>query len=153
MSRTIVRPARGLSLVELLIALALAALMLAPLAGLTADMATALAIAADRQILLRDAEFALGRMAYVIENSPPGMLKQGADTTTSGTWFAQTFKLANGQLVQTNPDGVLADNVTGFAVTAPETVAGQQLVQVTLTLARGDASASTGMTVRLGGAQ
>jgi hypothetical protein len=48
---------------------------------------------------------------------------------------------------------VLADNVTGFSVTAPETVAGQQLVQVTLTLARGDASASTGMTVRLGGAQ
>jgi len=146
------RRARGMSLVELLIALVLAALMLAPLAGLTADMAGTLAIAANRQALLHDAEFAVERMAYVIRNSPVGVLSQGADTTTSGSWFAQTFKLDHGQLLQTSPNGVLADNVTAFAIVAPQVQAGQQLVQISLTLARGGTSVSTGATVRVGGA-
>jgi prepilin-type N-terminal cleavage/methylation domain-containing protein len=147
------RRLRGLSLVELLVALALAALMLAPLAALVSNMAKAAALAADHEALLRDAESALERIASVVRASTAGTLKQGADTTTSGSWFPVTFKLQNGQLVQTNPNGVLADTVAGFSITAPAVTTGQQLVQVSLTLARGGATVSTSMTLRLGGAQ
>jgi Tfp pilus assembly protein PilW len=147
------RRLRGLSLAELLVALALAALLLAPLAALVSNMARAAALAADREALLRDAELALERIGAVVRASTASTLKQGADTTSSGSWFPVTFKLQNGQLVQTNPNGVLADGVVRFSITAPEVATGRQLVQVSLTLARGDATVSAATTLRLGGVQ
>jgi Tfp pilus assembly protein FimT len=147
------RRLRGLSLAELLVALALAALLLAPLAALVSNMARAAALAADRAALLRDAELALERIGAVVRASTASTLKQGADTTSSGSWFPVTFKLQNGQLVQTNPNGVLADGVVRFSITAPEVATGRQLVQVSLTLARGDATVSAATTLRLGGVQ
>jgi len=142
---------RGLSLVELLAALALAAIMLAPLAALTRNMAAASAAAADRTALARDADFALSRIAATVRATPPTLLAPNGGTDDSGSWFNVEFKWENGQLMQKNPDGVLADNVTNFSITAPYVETGQQLVQVSLTLARNDVAITSGLTLRLGG--
>jgi Tfp pilus assembly protein PilW len=144
---------RGLSLVELLLALALAAMMLAPLAAMMLNMATASAAAADRTALARDADFALTRIAAAVRATPATLLTPPANggTDDSNNWFDVEFKWENGQLMQKHPDGVLADNVTNFAITAPYVEAGQQLVQVSLTLARNDVAITSGLTLRLGG--
>jgi Tfp pilus assembly protein FimT len=143
----------GLSLVELLVALSLAAMMLAPLAALMRNMAAASATAADRTALARDADFALSRIAAAVRATPATLLAAPANggTDDSGNWFNVEFKWENGQLMQKNPDGVLADNVTNFAITAPYVETGQQLVQVSLTLARNDVAITSGLTLRLGG--
>lgn len=144
---------RGLSLVELLVALALAALLLAPLAGLLSNMAAASALASDRAVLANDADFAIERIAAVVRATPATLLVPASDGSTndSGNWFGVEFRFENGRLLQKNPDGVLADNVTAFSITPPYIECGQQLVQVSLTLARGAATVTTGLTLRLGG--
>lgn len=149
------RPAaRGTTLVELLVALAVAAIVLAPLAGLLRTNAAASSVAADRVLLERDADFALVRIAARARATTPALLAPNADTSTSGTWFGTTtFQVSGGKLVESSggASNTLADNVTAFSITANTVLTGQQLVLASLSLARGDASTTHSMTVRMGG--
>jgi hypothetical protein len=64
--------------------------------------------------------------------------------------------VSNGTLVERQnktPDLPLADSVTDFRLSAPTIDTGRQLIQVSLTLARGDATATANATVRMGGMQ
>jgi hypothetical protein len=116
-------------------------------------MAGASALAADRTALARDADLALERIGAVVRATPAALLAPALDGSSndSGNWFAVEFRFENGQLLQKNPDGVLADHVTAFSITAPYAECGQQLVQVSLSMARGQAAVTTGLTLRLGG--
>lgn len=146
--------AHGVTLVELLVSLAVAAIVMAPLASMMSTRAAAQAVAADRVRVEREADFALERIAARVRASTPTLLAPQADSTTSGAWFSPyTFQLAGGKLTETanGTSRVLAENVTAFSITAPTVLVGQQLVQVSLTLVRGDASTTHNATVRMGG--
>jgi hypothetical protein len=150
------RAARGISLVELLVSLAVAAIVLLPLAGLLRTNAAASGEAADRVAIERDADFALERIAARVRATTPALLSPLPDNTSSGTWFGSvTFQLGAGKLLETSGGGsrVLAEGVTIFSISAPTVNSGQQLVQVTLALARGDAAVTHYATLRMGGAR
>ena len=159
---------RGLTLLELLLALALGALLMtAVLPLLNGAMAAATAPSAtDQPDLDRQAAFALGRIAQAVRATAPTtlatpttlldlLLSTAPDTTTSGKWFApSTFQLSGTTLVEKR-DGdsvlhVLADSVTSFRIVALPVTDGRQLVQVDLTLARGDTSSTASSVVRMG---
>lgn len=153
MRRPLFRRARGISLVELLLALAVAAIVLAPLAGLLRTNAAASSVAADRVALERDADFALERIAARVRATAPTLLAPQPVSSSSGNWFSVTFQFSGGTLTESGSgtSRVLAENVSAFSITAPTVLTGQQLVQASLTLTRGDASTTHSATVRLGG--
>ena len=160
---------RGLTLLELLLALALGALLMtAVLPLLNGAMAAATAPSTtDQPDLDRQAAFALGRIAQAVRATAPTTLTTPTtlpdtlpptatpDTTTSGKWFApSTFQLSGTTLVEKR-DGdtvlhVLADSVASFSIVALPVTDGRQLVQVDLTLARGDTSTTVSSVVRMG---
>lgn len=147
---------RGLSLLEMLLSLAVAAIVLVPLRGLLRTNAAASGVAADRVTIEREADFALERIAARVRATPAALLAPNADSSTSGGWFgAWVFQLSAGKLTETNGSSVrvLAENVTAFSITAPTVLAGQQRVEASLTLARGDASTTHYATARMGGAR
>jgi len=153
MKRPSLRRARGIGLVELLLALAVAAIVLAPLARLLRIDAAASSVAADRVAIERDADFALERIAARVRATAPTLLAPQSDSTSSGNWFSVTFQFSGGKLTESGSGTtrVLAENVSAFSITAPTVLTGQQLVQASLTLTRGDASTTHSATVRLGG--
>lgn len=129
----------GLSLVELLMALAITTAVMAPLLGLIGTTANASSHLKPRFDLQREADFAVQRIAAQVRSGlPPASYARDGD-----------------RLIETNGASVstLAESVTTFSQTMLVSGAGQQLVQVSLTLARDGASASAGATVRLGGAR
>jgi prepilin-type N-terminal cleavage/methylation domain-containing protein len=127
----------GFSLVELLLALALTAAIMVPLVGLVSTTAAASSHTGPRFELERQADFAVQRIA--------AQLRSGAPTTN--------YTVSGGKLIETNGTvtSTLADSVTAFSQTMPVSAVGQQLVQVSLTLTRGGASATAVATVRAGG--
>jgi prepilin-type N-terminal cleavage/methylation domain-containing protein len=127
----------GFSLVELLLALALTAAIMVPLLGLLTTTAAASSHTGPRFELERQADFAVQRIA--------AQLRSGAPTTN--------YTVNGGKLIETNGavTSTLADSVTAFSQTMPVSAVGQQLVQVSLTLTRGSASATAVATVRAGG--
>ena len=127
---------RGLSLVELLLALAISALVMVPLLNLLNTTAAASAQVKPRYELEHEAAFALQRIVAQVRRGVPV-----ASFTLEGDKLVEK----HGALVTT-----LAGSVTAFtqAVTVPAT--SQQLVHVSLTLARGGATASAGATIRAG---
>jgi prepilin-type N-terminal cleavage/methylation domain-containing protein len=144
---------RGLSLIELLIGLAIGALVLAPLLPMLQTANAAARVTGDQVALERDADFALERIAARIRATAPSTALSGA----SSSWLAPvSYVLSNGTLVErqaNTPDLALADSVTDFQLGAPTVIAGRQLIQVSLSLARGDASVTANTTVRMGGMQ
>jgi hypothetical protein len=153
MKRATCRRAHGIGLVELLLALAVAAIVLAPLAGLLRTSAAASGVAADRVALERDADFALERIAARVRASTPALLAPQPASSSSGNWFSVTFQFSGSTLTESGSGTtrVLAENVSAFSITAPTVLTGQQLVQASLTLTRGDASTTHSATVRMGG--
>ena len=155
------RPARqrGLTLLELLLALAMGALLMtAVMPMLNGAMAAATdPSTTDQPDLDRQAEFALGRIALAVRATVPTTLvtPTAPDTTTSGRWFApSTFQLSGTTLVEKR-DGdsvahVLADSVSSFSIVPLPVTDGRQLVQIDLTLARGETKTSVTSVVRMG---
>jgi Tfp pilus assembly protein PilW len=129
----------GVSLVELLLALALTAMVMVPLLGLVRTTAAASSHVSPRFELERQADFAVQRIA--------AQVRGGASIAN--------YSVNAGKLIETNGTVVstLADSVTAFSPNMPVTAAGQQLVQVSLTLARDGASATAVATIRAGGAR
>lgn len=159
---------RGLTLLELLLALALGALLMtAAMPMLNSAMAAAAdPSTTDQPDLDRQAAFALDRIALAVRATAPTtlvtpiglidiLLPTAPDTTTSNRWFApSTFQLSGTTLVEKR-DGdsvahVLADSVTSFRIVPLPVTDGRQLVQVDLTLARGATRTTVTSVVRMG---
>jgi Tfp pilus assembly protein PilW len=137
-SVTRIRPRQsGVSLAELLLALAITALVMVPLLGLVRTTAATASHVNPRLELERQADFAVQRIVSQVRSGAP----------------IANYSVNAGRLVETNGTVVstLADSVTAFTPTMPVNAVGQQLVQVSLTLARDGASATAAATVRAGG--
>jgi prepilin-type N-terminal cleavage/methylation domain-containing protein len=136
---------RGLSLVELLAGLAIAAAVMAPLAQMQSTAASAAAIVRTQLEVEREADFALERIVARVRSTTPAPLAANANEASSGNWFGGvTFVRVGGQLLERSGgvDQVLAESVTDFRIVALTSVGAQPLVQVSLTLAHAR-SAST----------
>lgn len=162
---------RGITLLELLLALAAGALLLSamlPLLNTTMAAATT-AATSDQADLDRQAAFATERIARVVRTKAPAILTSvpgltgllavlnypAQDPATSGTWFAPaTFKLTGTTLVEQR-DGdatphVLADSVSTFSITALPISDGRQLIKVDLTLKKNNVIATASTVMRMG---
>lgn len=144
---------RGLSLAELLVGLAIGALVLAPLPSLLQSAGASARVAADQVALEREADFALERIAARIRDTAPAA---GLTDKPSSEWFKPAvYSVTDGVLVeqQGTERYVLAESVSGFSLSASSSEAGQPLIKVSLGLAReGGASTTAVTTVRLGSA-
>lgn len=145
----------GLSLVELMVGLAIAALVLAPLVPMLQTASAAARSGGDQLALEQEANFAIARISARIRASSPSQL-----TANQSDWLKPAVYSLNGSTLteqQGKDSYVVAESVTAFSLSAPASADGQPLVQVSLTLARTDggsnASASAGATVRMGGMQ
>ena len=144
---------QGLSLAELLLGLALTALIMLPLLPMLQTASAADNAVADQAVLERDADFALNRIAARIRVTDPADMAAGKATSE---WLKPAvYSVANGVLVeqQGKDSYVLAESVSGFDMSASSSEAGQPLIKVSLALARDGASTSAVTTVRLGSAQ
>lgn len=143
----------GLSLVELLVGLAITALVMGPLVPMLQSASTAARIAGDRVALEREADFALERIAARIRMTAPS--KAELDKPNSEWLKPAVFSVSSGALIeqQGKETYVIAESVTAITWTASATDSQAPLVAVSLSLARGDATVTAGATVRMGGAQ
>lgn len=154
------RMARGLTLVELLGGLAIAGMLMVPLAALFQDAAESSAAGRAALDLNADLRFALDRVAtQAAAATIPAIPAGGADVPDVSTWLAPlTYTLSGTNLVETDPTpktghtSVIAANVAAFRLSAPDIAAGQPLIKVELTLASGTASVSGVRSFRLGAA-
>lgn len=147
----------GLSLVELMLGLAISAIVIAPLAGMLTTSASAAAISGERLALEREASFVLERIAARVRATKHATLAPNSDTSTSGNWLGQyVFSLDGPVLKEQGPGATrtLSEAVTAFSIVAlPVAAGGTQAIQVTLTLGRGADTTSASSTVRMGGAR
>jgi hypothetical protein len=112
-------------------------MVMVPLLGLVRTAAATSSYVSPRFELERQADFAVQRIVSQVRNGAP----------------VANYSVSAGKLVETNGAVVstLADSVTAFSANMPVNAVGQQLVQVSLTLARDGASATAVATVRAGG--
>jgi len=151
----------GLTLIELLLAIAIMALVLASLTDMLQSAGRASALAGEAMTLQREADFALARVANRIATAP---------APTSSKWSgldqkinAEKFFVTKFDTVEIFVDGasqlieaqgaerrVLAESVRTLSISATRSSGGAPLVEVALSLARGDARADATSVVRLG---
>ncbi|OIQ96182.1 hypothetical protein GALL_218110 [mine drainage metagenome] len=153
----------GMTLMELLIALSIAALLVAPLTATVLDALKAQAVAGDSNDVAQQAQFAMQRMAAAVRRTAPHTLA-GKAANTSADWLAPvTFCLAaSNRLIETTPADsgcasnsapVIADGVSAFSVQTFDAgaAAGPVIeIQLDVTGATGQGIALTSHT-RLGG--
>ena len=162
------RPAHiqsGLTLMELLITLAIAALLVAPLFAMVMDALAAQSVAAETNDVAQQAQFSMQRMEAAVRRTAPHTLAAKAASTSAGWLAPVAFCLAaNSRLIETAPadincDGnsapliVIADGVSAFSVQSFSAGAGAGRVieiQLTVTGATGQSISLTSRT-RLGG--
>jgi hypothetical protein len=140
---------QGLSLVELLLGLAITALIMLPLLPMLQTASAADSAVTDQAVLERDADFALNRIAARIRVTDPKELVAGKPSTE---WLKPAvYSLSNGSLIEQvgGVNYVLADSVKDFSLDAPVITSNEPLVIVTLALARGNASTSASIAVRM----
>lgn len=149
------RAQEGLTLVELLLGLAIAAVLMIPLAGLF-QSASGAGIATRAALDLNgDARFALDRIAQRALAAPS--VSNGAPVADPNTWLAPlNYKLVGTDLVETDATpktgraSVIAANVSAFRLSAPDVGDGQAMLKIELTLSAQGASLSASRTVRVG---
>jgi Tfp pilus assembly protein FimT len=146
---------QGVSLVELLLGLAITALVLAPLVPMLQTASAAARMGSDQLALEQEANFAIARISARIRASAPSQLAGAASE-----WLKPAVYSLNGSTLveqQGKDIYVVAESVTRFSLSAPTSADGQPLVQVSLTLARTDGGSTAGTTasaiVRMGGMQ
>ena len=149
---------QGLSLIELLLALAISALVMAPLLPMLQTASGAARIAGDRVALEREADFALERIAARIRvtQSAPRLLEKN-----SSEWLKPAvYTLGDGRLVEElgGKSHILAESVKDFSLDARSVDSMHPLVIVSLSLERRDAAGAitaattASATVRMGSA-
>jgi len=172
-----VRAHQGFTLVELLLGLAIAALLMVPLAAMF-QSASGSAVATRAALDLNaDARFALDRIARRVAALSP--VASGATVTDAGAaaWLgALSYTVVNGNLVESGTatatapapgpataaagtapgiassagTGVIASNVSAFRLSTPEVGDGQPVLKIDLRLEAGGSSVSASRTVRVG---
>lgn len=145
----------GLSLIELLLGLAITGLVLAPLVPMLATASNAARITGDKAGLEQEASFVLERVSARIRATPPTtqLPAATADWLKPAVYVFTPGTNGNpGTLVEqlSGDSHLLAESVTNFQLSAPPNTGGHPLIQVSLSLARGDASTTTVATVRMG---
>ncbi len=162
-------PQRGVTLIELLIAVALGAILLAALNSLVKLGLDAQAEGRNTNELAYQGRFALERMAARARATAPKVLASPAANTT-GNWFAPAgctgaacvmYCLnAGSQLIETTTadttcsgSTVIAMNVGAFSATLPAGMgpADRSLAVVSLTLANAGSTLALSSSMRLGG--
>ena len=145
------RLARGYTLLELLIGLAIAAIVMLPLTDMLragADNARFVRAELDRNA---DARYAINRIAaQSTRNGPvPGPIPDKANAGNPAAWLAPLqYTLQNGVLLETHStaaparQSVLATSVQSFAVDIPDNGVGQPVLRIALVLARPDCDGS-----------
>jgi len=155
---------RGLTLIELLIAMTVAVFILAALNSVATLGLNAKASGRQANELVYQARFALDRMAAKARSTAPKLLTTPSPGTT-GDWFSPTLYCLNGgnQLVETNlvtdpgcaAGAVIANNVTAFSAQLPAGAGPVDDPVATLSLTLQVAGAPTTVTLstsmRLGG--
>lgn len=135
---------RGISLIELLLGLAITALVLAPLVPMLQTASAVALVAGDRVALEREADFALERIAARIRATAPK--KEVADNKASSEWLKPAvYSLSNGMLIEQQGDEtyVLAESVAAFGMTAAAVDSAHPLITVSLSLSLGPGKAGT----------
>jgi prepilin-type N-terminal cleavage/methylation domain-containing protein len=155
----------GLTLIELLGALAIAAVLMVPLAALFQDAAETDVAGRTALDLNADLRFALDRIATEVSAlAQPALPPGGADVPPVSAWLSPlsytlsttptgTNLVETDTTPKTGQTSIIAANVSAFKLSAPDMAAGQPLVQVDLTLSANGVSVSGTRTVRLGGPQ
>lgn len=145
------RPPRGYTLLELLVGLAIAAIVMLPLTDmLRAGVENARFVRAelDRNA---DARFAIGRIAaQASRNGPaPGSIPDPATAGNPAAWLTPLqYTLQNGVLLETDHtagrvrQSVLATDVQSFALDIPDNGVGQPVLHIDLVLGRADCNSS-----------
>ena len=155
MSRRRCTRQHGISLVELLLGLAITALIMGPLVPMLQTASAAARMSGDRVTLEREAEFALERIAARIRVTAPS--KALIDKPSDEWLKPAVYSVSNGVLVerQGSETHILAESVTAFSLTATAADSPQPLVTVSLSLGlpNGGASTSASATVRMGSAR
>lgn len=116
----------GMTLMELLIALSIAALLVAPLAAAVLDALKAQSVAGDISEVAQQAQFTMQRMEAAVRRTAPHTLAAKA-ASTSADWLAPVAfcRAANNSLIETtladtactsNSAPVIADGVGTFSV-------------------------------------
>jgi type II secretory pathway pseudopilin PulG len=145
---------RGISLVELLMALAVTALLMAPVVAMLDTSVDAGAAASNRRVIDQEVNFALERIATQVRATARKSLAQNALDSDSGSWFAARFFKQNDQLIEkfSGTDRVIADGVSAFSITAKAVGTDNTLVEATLETKQGNDVAAGTIVLRLGGA-
>ncbi|KQQ88463.1 PilW family protein [Massilia sp. Leaf139] len=147
--RTALREA-GISLVELMLGLAITALVMAPLVPMLQTAAASARVAGGRNALEREADFALERIAARIRATKP---TAAIKDRPSDEWLKPVvYNASNGTLFEREgkDSHVLAESVSAFEMRASNVDAEQPLITVSLSLAQDDASTTAVTTVRMG---
>ena len=145
---------QGVSLIELLLALAVTAMLMAPVVTMLDNTVDAGVTTSNRRSLEQDVNFALERIAAQVRATPRKRLDPNTLPSDSESWFAARYFKNADQLVEklSGTDRVIADGVSSFSITARAIGTDNTLVEATLELKRGTATASATTVLRLGGA-
>jgi len=147
------RAQRGLTLIELLLGLAIAAVLAMPLAAMFQGASSSAVTTRAALDLNADARFALDRIVQTA--AVPARISSGTPVTDSGAaaWLAPFgYAVVKGNLVETNGarTSIIAANVTAFRLSAPEVGDGQPILKIELTLQAQGNSVSASRSVRAG---
>ncbi|HEY5291521.1 MAG TPA: prepilin-type N-terminal cleavage/methylation domain-containing protein [Burkholderiales bacterium] len=157
------RPAHaqsGLTLMEVLIALAIAALLIAPLAAAVLNALKAQSVASDANDVAQQAQFAMQRMEAAVRRTAPPLAAASADWLApvayclrAGTFLIETTPADAKTGCTSSSAPVIADGVSAFSVQSFNAGPGAYPVieiQLTVTGATGQSVSLTSHT-RLGG--
>lgn len=150
------RRQHGVTLVELLMALAIAALVLAPLATMLETSVRASTGNAGRAALEQDLRFALDRIgAEVRASARKPLTPQNTALADSGGWFDRSrFRInASNQLIEVRDgiDNVVADSVSAFGISARTVGVDATIIEANLKLERDTDTVQGSIAVRMGG--
>ena len=157
MSKPALLRAHGLSLVELLLGLAITALVMAPLVPMLSTASNAARIADDQVALERDADFALARIVARIRATAPS---PDMENKPSSEWLkpGAVFSVnAAGALVEQQGKEIYLltdpESITDFSLSLSVAEAAQPTITVNLGMRRGAANTTAVATVRMGTVQ
>lgn len=153
---------RGVTLIELLLAVAISAILMGALNGLVKLGLDAQAAGRGSNELAYRGRFALERMTDKARTTNPKVLNTPA-TNSTGAWFAPTMycRNASGQLIETTTSDtacvgttVIARNVSAFSAALPASMGAVDRSIAVLSLTLNDSANNTitlSSSIRLGG--
>ncbi|VXC28465.1 PilW family protein [Massilia sp. 9I] len=146
----------GVTLIELLMALVIAALVIGPLAGMLDTSLRAGVQNNSRATLRQDLRFALERISSAARDTPRKVLApQNTVQADSGPWFDKSrFRVnANKQLIEVRDgvDNVVAESVASFGVSARTVGLDATIIEATLRLEQDAEAAQGSIAIRMGG--